>query len=108
MSITKMLETYPGEITLDQAALAECIEACFACAQCCTACADACLAEDAVAEMRDCIRTDLDCADICATTVAVLSRRTGSNLTVVRAQLNACHRRVCRVRRGMRAPRRPR
>ena len=43
-----------------------------------------------VADLRDCIRTDLDCADVCAATAALLSRRTGSNLEVVKAQLTAC------------------
>ena len=50
----------------------------------------ACLAEDMVAELRDCIRTDLDCADICAATGAVLTRQTGENTAVLRAQLEAC------------------
>lgn len=75
---------------LDVDKLTAAIDAAVACAQSCTACADACLAEDMVAELRECIRTDLDCADICATTAAVLSRRTGSNLDVVKAQLEAC------------------
>lgn len=56
----KMLETYPHDVKIDQAALLECIEACVECAQCCSACADACLAEDSVAELRACIRTNLD------------------------------------------------
>jgi hypothetical protein len=35
-----------------------------------------CLSEDMVAELTKCIRTNLDCADICTTTTgAVLSRR---------------------------------
>lgn len=90
-NIHAMITAHPNPTDgLDVDKLAEVLEAAGACAQTCTACADACLAEDAVAEMRNCIRTDLDCADICTTTVAVLSRRTGSNLTVVRAQLNAC------------------
>ena len=35
------------------------------------------------ADLRNCIRTNLDCADVCVVTASVLSRRTGSNLTVV-------------------------
>ncbi|WP_246043309.1 four-helix bundle copper-binding protein [Tessaracoccus massiliensis] len=90
MSITKMLETYPGEITLDQAALAECIEACFACAQCCTACGDACLAEDMVAELRHCIRLNQDCADVCAMTGALLTRQTETDREVLKKALELC------------------
>ncbi len=91
MSTTAMIKSHPNPTDgLDEEKLAEAIDAALACSQTCTACADACLAEDTVADLRDCIRTDLDCADICATTVAVLSRRTGSNLAVLKAQLEAC------------------
>ena len=89
--VSSMLETYPKDLgDIDRQKLAECIEACFECAQTCTACADACLAEDMVAELRQCIRFNLDCADICATTGAVLSRQTGNNVETTRALLEAC------------------
>jgi hypothetical protein len=45
--------------------------------------------------MVKCIRTDLDCADICDTTGRVLSRHTGYDATVTRGQLEACAR-ACR------------
>lgn len=86
-----MLETYPADLGgVDRQVLAKCIEACFDCAQTCTACADACLSEQAVAELVRCIRTNLDCADICATTGRVLSRHTGYDANLTRAQLEAC------------------
>ncbi|PFG39617.1 uncharacterized protein DUF326 [Georgenia soli] len=85
-----MLAAHPSEPTMDAKLLSRAIDALAACAQTCTACADACLAEDMVAELRGCIRTDLDCADICATTLRVLTRQTGADVTVVRAQLQAC------------------
>lgn len=86
-----MLDTYPQERGgFDRDMLAACIEACFDCAQTCTACADACLAEDMVTELRKCIRTDLDCADICDTTGRVLSRHTGYDANLTRAVLEAC------------------
>lgn len=87
---TPMLEAYPAEINLDRAALAATIDALVACSQACTACADACLSEDMVAELTTCIRTDLDCADICATTARVLSRHTGYDANISRALLEAC------------------
>jgi hypothetical protein len=43
-----------------------------------------------VQDLRQCIRTDLDCADICAATGAMASRRTGSNQAVLRAAIQAC------------------
>jgi Domain of Unknown Function (DUF326) len=88
---TEMLRTYPKDLGgADAAALAICIDACFECAQTCTACADACLAEDMMAELTKCIRTNLDCADVCGTTGAVLSRHTGYDANITRAVLEAC------------------
>ena len=86
-----MLDAYPKDLgNVDRETLAECIDACFECAQTCTACADACLSEDMVADLAKCIRTDLDCADICATTGNVLSRHTGYDVALTRAVLQAC------------------
>lgn len=95
--IRSMIDAYPEDlIDVDVTKLADCISACFECAQTCTGCADACLGEDMVADLVKCIRTDLDCADICATTGNLLSRQTGYNAEVTRAQLEAC-RVACRV-----------
>ena len=66
------------------------IDAAFECAQCCTACADACLAEDEVDQLRRCIRTDRDCADVCDVTGRLLSRQTEPAFGVLRAQVEAC------------------
>jgi hypothetical protein len=88
---TAMLDTYPADLDgIDKQALAACIEACFACTQTCTACADACLSEDMVADLTKCIRTNLDCADICDTTGRVLSRHTGYHANLTRAVVEAC------------------
>jgi hypothetical protein len=70
--------------------LIRCIEECSACAQACTFCADACLAEREVDKLKQCIRLDLDCADLCAAAVALASRRTGSNVEVLRSVIEAC------------------
>ena len=87
----QMLDAYPKDLGgIDKAALAQCITACFGCAQACTACADACLSEDMVAEMAKCVRTDLDCADVCEATGRVLSRHTGYDANLTRAVLQAC------------------
>ncbi|NYH42965.1 hypothetical protein HNR22_002692 [Micromonospora jinlongensis] len=85
-----MLETYPKSINLDRAKLAAAIDALTDCAQACTACADACLSEDMVADLTKCIRTDLDCADICTITARVLSRHTGYDANLSRSLLEAC------------------
>ena len=91
MTHEQMLKTHPSDLNgIDQDKLAECIAACFDCAQVCTACADACLAEDMVADLRTCIRINLDCADICDTTGRAVSRQTGRNVDVLRTFLEAC------------------
>jgi len=91
-SAQQMLETYPKSINLDRDLLAACVDACFECAQACTACADACLSEDMVADLVKCIRTDLDCADLCDATGRVLSRHTGYDANLTRTTLEACAR----------------
>ena len=91
MTHRDMLEAYPKDLGgIDVDMLADCIQACYDCAQTCIACADACLAEDKVADLTACIRTDLDCADMCQTTGAMLSRRTGYDANLTRAFLEAC------------------
>jgi hypothetical protein len=85
-----MLDTYPQSINLDRTKLAAAIDTLIACAQACTACADACLSEDMVADLTKCIRTNLDCADICTTTARVLSRHTGYDANLSRSLLDAC------------------
>lgn len=85
-----MLETYPAEITLDRAVLGEAIEELIACSEACTACADACLSEPDIGELAKCIRTNMDCADICAATGRVLARHTGYDANISRTLLEAC------------------
>jgi hypothetical protein len=85
-----MLETYPAEINLDRQKLAATIDALIACAEACTACADACLSEESVAELTKCVRTNMDCADVCAVTARVLSRHTGYDANISRTLLEAC------------------
>ncbi len=89
MTVAEMISSHPDR-ALDADALVACIEAAQACATACTACADACLAEDDVADLRTCIRRDLDCADIATTTAAVLSRQVAMDLGLVRVVLEAC------------------
>ncbi len=89
--VAEMLRTYPADLgRVDRQALVRCIEECFSCSQACTACADACLSEQTVAELVKCIRTNLDCADICDTTGRVLSRHTGYDANLTRTMLEAC------------------
>ncbi len=90
MNSEQMISTHPDVRGNYSAALVRCIDECFACAQACIACADACLAEPMVDQLRQCIRLDLDCADLCDTTGALASRRTGANEAVLHATLEVC------------------
>ncbi|HJV51245.1 MAG TPA: four-helix bundle copper-binding protein [Noviherbaspirillum sp.] len=64
-----------------------CIEACHACATACDHCAASCLQEQDVKAMARCIALDMDCADICRTAAAYMSR--GSEMAGAICQLCA-------------------
>lgn len=90
MYVQEMIRTHPHVRGDVNSALVRCIEACFACAATCTACADACLGEDKAQSLTQCIRLNLDCADLCAAAGAVSTRRSGGNVSVIRMALEAC------------------
>nr|WP_244532296.1 four-helix bundle copper-binding protein [Methylocapsa palsarum] len=96
MHIQAMIDTHPSARASDIGSLVRCVEACFDCAQACAACADACLGEDMVADLRSCIRLNLDCADICAVTGAIATRQTFTNGAALSAVLKACAE-LCRL-----------
>ena len=66
------------------------VQAAAECTSTCTTCADACLEEADPASLRKCIRLNLDCAQICATTAALIARPGAQDRKVLRAQLEAC------------------
>lgn len=90
MQAREMISAHPDVKGGISEPLIACIEACFACAQTCTSCADACVAEDMVTGLRQCIRLNLDCADVCGATGALASRRAGSNQEVLRKIIETC------------------
>jgi len=96
MHTHQMISTHPDVKGSVNDALIRCIEECLACAQTCISCADACLAEDMVDELKQCIRLDLDCADVCQTTGKLATRRTGSNQDLLRQMIETCAE-ACRI-----------
>lgn len=90
MHTREMIATHPEVGASVNQALVDAIDQAHDCAQTCTSCADACLAEDMVVELRQCIRLNLDCADVCTAIATLGSRRTGSNEQVIRKLLEAC------------------
>jgi hypothetical protein len=85
-----MLEASPVQIDLGLDAVAAAVDACMISAQACTSCANSSLAEDDVAAMRRSIALCDDCADICTTTLRVLSRPFESDRVVTHRMLGAC------------------
>lgn len=96
MHVQEMLSSHPRVRSPASQALVQFPEACFDCAQTCTACADACLGEEKIDELRQCIRLNLDCADVCLATAMLGTRRTGSDDKIVELMLAACAE-ACRV-----------
>lgn len=77
-------------VTIRRDVLGECIEACALCEFACVTCADACLTDSALDPLRDCVRINLDCADVCALTGHLVSRAFSAEPKLVRAQLEIC------------------
>ncbi len=86
----QLLDTYPRTLSVDADVLAGTVDALSDCAQACTADVAADLSEHNVTEMIRCIRLCLDCADICAATLGVLSRQAEYDAGVTRPLLEAC------------------
>lgn len=92
-----LLKSHPVKLAdAEMEKLLACVQACLECGRNCTACADACLAEEMVADLRACIRTNQDCATICAATAEVLTRLTANNTDITGSLVEAC-RIACRV-----------
>jgi hypothetical protein len=67
-----------------------CIDACSACAQACEHCSVACLGEREVAKLAECIRLDLDCAELCWSAASHMSRDSQFAAAVCAVCADAC------------------
>jgi hypothetical protein len=85
-----MLQAHPEAPPESREQLAETLEYLAVCSQACLLCADACLAEKNPLALGECIRTNLDCADICQTTSAMLLRVGDQWAVIQHAQIHAC------------------
>src|SRR5438874_11413309 len=90
MHAREMIGIHPAVQGQINDALIRCIAECYSCAQTCTSCADACLAEQMVRDLTQCIRLNLDCADICSTTRRIPTRRTASDEELNQRPLDLC------------------
>jgi hypothetical protein len=89
-SLEEMVSLVRKQADLDTKSLAACIDACSSAVAICTMCADACAAEPEFDTLRRCIRLCLDCADLCGTTVRILSRGGQPDSATLRSALEAC------------------
>ena len=87
MSLQKMIAAHP-QVDDETEELVLAARHAMLCALFCTSCADACSAE--AMDMAQCIRTCSDCADVCTATARLAVRRTGQDIGVLRAQIEAC------------------
>jgi len=75
---------------MPHSAFEACIEACNQCAQACDHCAASCLKETDPGRMADCIRLDMDCAQICRLAAAFMSRGSQFAQTICAACADIC------------------
>ena len=90
MQIQPMISTHPDVRGSVNDSLVRAIEAAYGCAAVCRICADACLSEEMVRDLTQCIRLDLDCADVCLATAGLAARRAGSNEALIKRMLETC------------------
>ena len=90
MSVQAMISEHPDVAGHENEALGMAVRHAMYAAAITNSCADACAAEENVAERRDCIRMCSDTSDICTATYRVASRRTGSNVALLKATLELC------------------
>lgn len=89
-ALTEMLRSHPQRPSTHFDEVLAAIAACFDCAQACTMCADACIAEEEVADLRECIRLNLDCGDLCNATGRLIARQARPEPALWRATLEVC------------------
>ncbi len=90
MTTLEMLSSVPQTLTVDASLVAAAIDAASECAVVCSACASACLSEPDAGSMAQCVRDDLDCADLCGVTARHLARLNASDRQLTLAVLAAC------------------
>lgn len=90
MSIAEMIRSHPDVAGNLNEPLALAVRHAMFCSAICTSCADACLAEQDVAMLRQCIRYNLDCADVCDMFFKLGTRRTASDEALIQSALKLC------------------
>ena len=88
MTTIDLINAAPQSLTVDAQLIAEALDAAAQCALVCTACASACLSEGT--DMAQCVRDDLDCADLCEVTAKHLARLNRGDKQLTLSLLATC------------------
>lgn len=75
----------------------KCIEACYLCATACDNCAASCLDEENLEMMRECIKLDMQCANICRLAAQFMTLNSGSAQDLCRLCADVCQKCVTSV-----------
>lgn len=89
-AIEGMLASHPHPASRAGDEAHGCIVACAECSAVCTTCADACLAEPDSPHLAQCVRLNLDCADVCEITARLIARPSRRDEPTLEALLEAC------------------
>jgi hypothetical protein len=84
---TEMMKSMSMPAGMDMTAMQECIDQCSVCMQACSMCADEMAG---MSEMGRCAMLCMNCADVCDTTMRMMLRPSGMDMTAMRAMLQAC------------------
>ena len=68
----------------------KCIEACYLCATACDNCAASCFDEENLEMMRECIKLDMQCANICRLAAQFMILNSGSAQDLCRLCADVC------------------
>lgn len=85
MSIKEMIREHPAVGGDYNDPLGEAVKHAMYAAAITNSCADACLAEPNASERAECIRRCQDASDMCTAFYRIASRRTGGNVTAIKA-----------------------
>lgn len=88
--VRQMFASHPNPASDAQDQAFALVSAAAECMLVCTTCADACLEESDPSSLSLCIRSNLDCADMCATTARLAARPAQQDAKTLRAQIEAC------------------
>lgn len=68
----------------------QCLDQCYACAAACNYCATACLSEGHAEAMAQCIRLDIECAEVCTLAANTMARESAFSAEICAVCAKVC------------------